>query len=147
MTEKVDSHEGSMSESTGGWQKTTRRIIDGWWQEMLCCLISIIFLITLAITLRKFNNKPLPNWPSGITLNTVLACKATICRTALLIPVTEGLAQPKWTWFKMKPRPLKDFEAFDKASRGLGGSLSLLLYTKGWYTFHTTYNSKISSQN
>ncbi|KAK2668000.1 Protein of unknown function DUF3176 [Fusarium oxysporum f. sp. vasinfectum] len=32
-----------------------------------------------------------------------------------------------------QPRPLKDFEAFDKASRGLGGSLSLLSHTKGWF--------------
>ncbi|KAF5549525.1 hypothetical protein FMEXI_4226 [Fusarium mexicanum] len=44
----------------------------------------------------------------------------------------KGLAQAKWIWFK-QPRPLKDFEAFDKASRGLGGSLSLLSHTKGWF--------------
>ncbi|KAF5674705.1 hypothetical protein FDENT_9961 [Fusarium denticulatum] len=46
--------------------------------------------------------------------------------------VIKGLAQAKWVWFK-QPRPLKDFEAFDKASRGLGGSLSLLSHTKGWF--------------
>ncbi|RGP58877.1 hypothetical protein FLONG3_11351 [Fusarium longipes] len=46
--------------------------------------------------------------------------------------VPKGLAQAKWIWFK-QPRPLKDFEAFDKASRGLGGSLSLLSHTKGWF--------------
>ncbi|KAF5638574.1 uncharacterized protein FTJAE_5237 [Fusarium tjaetaba] len=63
---------------------------------------------------------------------TVITCISTICRSALLIPVTEGLAQAKWVWFK-QPRPLKDFEAFDKASRGLGGSLSLLSHTKGWF--------------
>jgi len=113
------------------WGNTQRRIIEGWWQEILCCLVSVVALITLTMTLRKFNNQPLPDWPSGITLNTVLACIATICRSALLIPVTEGLAQAKWVWFK-QPRPLKDFEAFDKASRGLGGSLSLLSHTKGW---------------
>jgi hypothetical protein len=130
--EKNGSNDGSSQKQNIGWKESTRRIIDGWWQEILCCALSIVSLIVLTIILRKFDNKPLPNWPSGITLNTVLACVATLCRTTLLVPVTEGLGQAKWTWFKKKPRPLRDFEAFDKASRGLGGSLTLLAHTKGW---------------
>lgn len=130
-TEKVSPCSETIAPSRVSWGNTLRRVIEGWWQEILCCLVSVVALITLTMTLRKFNNQPLPDWPSGITLNTVLACIATICRSALLIPVTEGLAQAKWVWFK-QPRPLKDFEAFDKASRGLGGSLSLLSHTKGW---------------
>ncbi|SCO53762.1 uncharacterized protein FFNC_15170 [Fusarium fujikuroi] len=131
-TEKVNPCSETIVPRRVSWGNTLRRVIEGWWQEILCCLVSVVALITLTMTLRKFNNQPLPDWPSGITLNTVLACIATICRSALLIPVTEGLAQAKWVWFK-QPRPLKDFEAFDKASRGLGGSLSLLSHTKGWF--------------
>ncbi|KAH7191262.1 hypothetical protein DER44DRAFT_850247 [Fusarium oxysporum] len=131
-TEKVSPCAETIVPSRVSWENTLRRIIEGWWQEMLCCLVSVVALVTLTMTLKKFNNQPLPDWPSGITLNTVLACIATICRSALLIPVTEGLAQAKWVWFK-QPRALKDFEAFDKASRGLGGSLSLLSHTKGWF--------------
>ncbi|KAF5978832.1 hypothetical protein FCOIX_5634 [Fusarium coicis] len=130
-TEKVSPYAETTVISRVSWENTLRRIIEGWWQEMLCCLVSVVALVVLTLTLRKFNNQPLPDWPSGITLNTVLACISTVCRAALLIPVTEGLAQAKWVWFK-QPRPLKDFEAFDKASRGLGGSLSLLSHTKGW---------------
>ncbi|KAL9571895.1 hypothetical protein ACKAV7_003884 [Fusarium commune] len=59
----------------------------------------------------------------GYSTEKVSPCAETI--------VPKGLAQAKWVWFK-QPRPLKDFEAFDKASRGLGGSLSLLSHTKGW---------------
>ncbi|RBR21966.1 uncharacterized protein FIESC28_04679 [Fusarium coffeatum] len=55
--------------------------------------------------------------------------KASPCAEAIS---SKGLAQAKWIWFK-HPRPLKDFEAFDRASRGLGGSLSLLSHTKGWF--------------
>ncbi|EXK78379.1 hypothetical protein FOQG_16944 [Fusarium oxysporum f. sp. raphani 54005] len=131
-TEKVSPCAETTVLSRVSWENTLRRIIEGWWQEMLCSLVSVVALVILTLTLRKFNNQPLPDWPSGITLNTVLACISTVCRAALLIPVTEGLAQAKWVWFK-QPRPLKDFEAFDKASRGLGGSLSLLSHTKGWF--------------
>ncbi|KAF6818031.1 hypothetical protein CSOJ01_02168 [Colletotrichum sojae] len=52
--------------------------------------------------------------------------------TAFVIPVAEGLSQAKWNWFRKKPRPLDDFDAFDKASRGPWGSVTLLFRTKGW---------------
>ncbi|KAF4946585.1 hypothetical protein FGADI_11064, partial [Fusarium gaditjirri] len=107
-TEKVGPCAETIVPSRVSWGNTLRRVIEGWWQEMLCCLVSVVALVILTMTLKKFNNQPLPDWPS------------------------EGLAQAKWVWFK-QPRPLKDFEAFDKASRGLGGSLSLLSHTKGWF--------------
>ncbi|KAF5567957.1 hypothetical protein FPHYL_3020 [Fusarium phyllophilum] len=50
-------------------------------------------------------------------------------RTEKVSPCAETIVPSR---FK-QPRPLKDFEAFDKASRGLGGSLSLLTHTKGWF--------------
>ncbi|GKU05618.1 hypothetical protein FLAG1_09377 [Fusarium langsethiae] len=108
MTEKVSPRAEAIVPSKVSWETTLRRIIKGWWQEMLCCLVSVVALGILTMILKKFNDQPLPDWPS------------------------EGLAQAKWVWFK-QPRPLKDFEAFDKASRGLGGSLSLLSHTKGWF--------------
>ncbi|KAH9232766.1 hypothetical protein K456DRAFT_37974 [Colletotrichum gloeosporioides 23] len=75
---------------------------------------------------------PLPDWPSGITVNTAVAFISTVARTAFTVPVAEGLSQCKWNWFKKKPRHLRDFDLFDSASRGPWGSMSLLIRTKGW---------------
>ncbi|KAF4888369.1 hypothetical protein CGCF415_v009030 [Colletotrichum fructicola] len=88
-------------------------ILKDWWQEILWCIISLIAFAALVLVLKEFNQKPLPRWPSGITLNTIIAALSTIARTAFLIPVSEGLSQSKWAWFKKKPRPLTDFDMFD----------------------------------
>lgn len=109
-----------------------RNHVGAWLQEILCCGISVVALIVLVVILNAYNGKPLPDWPSGITINAVVALLSTISRTAFLIPVAEGLSQCKWNWFKLKARPLKDFDLFDQASRGPWGSLSLLTRTKGW---------------
>lgn len=108
-------------------------ILRGWWQELLWLWISVLAFVILVVLLNAYDNQPLPQWPSGITLNTAVASLATIARTALTIPVAEGLSQSKRSWFKRKPRPLKDFDMFDQASRGPWGSLTLLVRTKGWH--------------
>ncbi|KAF5513484.1 hypothetical protein CGCF413_v001745 [Colletotrichum fructicola] len=70
-------------------------ILKDWWQEILWCIISLIAFAALVLVLKEFNQKPLPRWPSGITLNTIIAALSTIARTAFLIPVSEGLSQSK----------------------------------------------------
>lgn len=112
--------------------KRSLRILEDWWQEILWCFISLAAFVALVLVLKEFNQKPLPRWPSGMTLNTIIAALSTVARTAFLIPVSEGLSQSKWAWFKKKPRPLADFDMFDQASRGPWGSLGLLVRTKGW---------------
>ncbi|KAF9880320.1 hypothetical protein CkaCkLH20_02274 [Colletotrichum karsti] len=106
-------------------------ILKGWWQEIVWSVISLICVIVLVVLLNAYDGKPLPNWPSGLTLNTVIAFISTVCRTAFILPVMESLSQYKWNWYKKSPRPLADFRVFDEASRGPWGSLKLLVTTKG----------------
>lgn len=122
------------------FNRSAGQIFDGWWLEMICCLLSIACLAALIVFLGVYDNQPLPELPSGITVNTVVALLSTIARTAFTIPVAEGLSQCKWNWFKQKPRPLRDLDLFDQASRGPWGSLSLLFRTKGWYAKLPTYH-------
>ncbi|KAL0933653.1 uncharacterized protein CTRU02_210452 [Colletotrichum truncatum] len=123
-------------ENTGERRLPTQRsrsifyILQGWWPELVWSLVSILCLVALVTVLSSYDGKPLPNWPAGFTLNTVIAFISTVCRTAFVLPVVEGLSQYKWNWYK-SPRPLADFQIFDQASRGPWGSLKLLVTTKG----------------
>ncbi|TDZ23039.1 hypothetical protein Cob_v004038 [Colletotrichum orbiculare MAFF 240422] len=85
------------------------RIIKGWWQELVCCCLGIASFAVLAVVLQSSDGQPPPDWPLGLTINTA-----------------------KWAWFKKQPRPLRDFDAFEQASRGIWGSLTLVVRTKGW---------------
>ena len=73
-----------------------------------------------------------PQWPLGITLNTLLAFLAAFAKIAFMFPIVEGIGQLKWMWFTSpSPKPLSDFQVFDEASRGTWGSIKLLVQSKG----------------
>lgn len=110
---------------------TRSRIILAWWPEVCCCLISIASVVALVILLRNVNDKRLPEWPLGLTLNTLIAFLSTASRAAFLIVVTEGLSQLKWLHFR-GGSPLAHFQAFDDASRGPWGSIRLLTVKRFW---------------
>lgn len=117
------------------WQRFTRFILvvlpRGWTLEYVSCFISIAAFMSLVIVLSQFDQKPMPSWPLGITLNTLLALLAAISQACFVYPVVQGLSQMKWNWFSSKERPLVDFESFDGASRGAWGSILLVFRTKG----------------
>ena len=85
--------------------------------------------MSIAIILLRFNGRPLTDWPFSITLNTFISLLATLARAALALPIAESISQLKWVWFQRSHR-LLDVQAFDSASRGPLGSLSLLQVTK-----------------
>ncbi|KAM5350587.1 hypothetical protein ACJ41O_007092 [Fusarium nematophilum] len=102
-----------------------------WWLEGLSCLFSIAAIVALVVLLQKFDDKPLPIFPLGLTLNTLIALLSTSTRACLILVIEESVSQLKWLWLR-RERPLKDFEVFDEASRGPWGSLRLLARTGSW---------------
>ncbi len=104
-----------------------------WIPEILWCILSIICLIIVAVLLRVYNGRALPDWPLGITLNALVAFFVTLCRVAFLVPIMEGLSQLKWNWFARGRRPLSDFVAFEEAAKGPVGWFRLLFQARGRY--------------
>ncbi|KAK5997431.1 hypothetical protein PT974_02787 [Cladobotryum mycophilum] len=111
------------------------RSLKAWMPEIWCCILAIVLLVVLAITLSLFDGQCLPDWPLGFTVNTAVALLSTVCRTAVVIPIAEGISQLKWNWFVTGQRPVRDIHVFDQASRGPWGSLMLLTKVRGRFTF------------
>ncbi len=59
----------------------------------------------------------MPSWPTGMTLDTLIALLPATANAALANPLQQILSQLKWITFKHERRPLTDMEAFDDASR------------------------------
>ncbi|KAG9253138.1 uncharacterized protein F5Z01DRAFT_675524 [Emericellopsis atlantica] len=102
-----------------------------WAPEAGEILLGIGLFVALVVILNTYNGQPLPQWPMGLTLNTIVALLATLCRSIIILPVTEGISQFKWNWFVAGKRPIKDLLIFDQASRGPWGSLRLLFRLHG----------------
>ncbi|KAF2141131.1 uncharacterized protein K452DRAFT_272950, partial [Aplosporella prunicola CBS 121167] len=86
-------------------------------------------MVAIIVVLKRYEKKPLPEWPWHITLNSFIAVMAAIAKTSLLVPVASSLGQLKWDWFR-RPRSLADIQTFDSASRGPYGAVLLIFATK-----------------
>jgi Protein of unknown function (DUF3176) len=102
---------------------------DWWLWEILSITTSLICMFGIVVTLKVFENKPLPALPSGITFNALISVLATLSKASTLVAVAACISQLKWQWFG-ETRKMRDFEIFDQASRGPWGSLQLLAKTR-----------------
>ncbi|KAF1982580.1 hypothetical protein K402DRAFT_466699 [Aulographum hederae CBS 113979] len=105
-----------------------------WFWELFGALLSLLSLLAMVITLRVFDEKPLPEIPLGITLNTIASLLGTLAKTTLLLVATSALSQLKWIWFRKRTRKLQDLQIFDDASRGPYGALIMFRHV-GVFSF------------
>jgi hypothetical protein len=102
-----------------------------WWSwELTGIATSALSFGAMIAVLLYYDDKPGPKWQFGITVNSILSWTSTIAKSAMLIPISDGLSQMKWIWFTERDRDLADMDYFDEASRGPYGSLLLLLRLK-----------------
>jgi Protein of unknown function (DUF3176) len=97
-----------------------------WLVEFASLAVAFTAFIAIIITLFIHQDRPLPKWPSLISINTLVSIFTNIMQAALLLPIAEGVSQLKWLWFR-NARPLIDLERFDSASRGAWGCVLLLI--------------------
>ncbi|CAI6323300.1 unnamed protein product [Periconia digitata] len=106
-------------------------VIKRWLLEIISWWVSAICMAIIVGTLIRYREQKPPRWISGLTLNTFIAVLSKISGAALILPISEGLGQLKWSWFRGDSKRMWDFEIFDNASRGPWGSFLLLIRTKG----------------
>ncbi|KAF2667277.1 hypothetical protein BT63DRAFT_480275 [Microthyrium microscopicum] len=98
-----------------------------WLFEIVSLVICGGIIIASVVLLSKYNGQPLPEWPQGITLNTVLSLFATALKALLLMAVAEGIGQLKWVDF-LTPQKLSHLGRFDDSSRGIWGCMRILWF-------------------
>lgn len=106
---------------------------DGWLKQILPWLASVGLFVGMAAILKSVNGQPVPEWrigAHGLSLNALVALLATLDKVSLMMPVSDCLGQLKWNWHSGRGKSVRDFETFDKASRGEWGSICFLLHPR-----------------
>ena len=56
------------------------RILSCWWLEFLSCAFVIIAFVGIVTVLYNYQDQPLPTWPHGLSINTVLSVLGIVLR-------------------------------------------------------------------
>ncbi|KAK7927503.1 hypothetical protein PG985_004501 [Apiospora marii] len=112
------------SSSNGGRRATTSHA--WWWAEIAAVVGSIAAMVALVVVLALCDGWALSRWTFFIQPNTVISILVMVGKTSMLLAVSACLSQLKWKHFLDRRRPLSHLQAFDNASRGPLGSLSLM---------------------
>ncbi|KAL9611182.1 MAG: hypothetical protein Q9167_004167 [Letrouitia subvulpina] len=117
---------GFISHSTQHRSARAYGIFGVWWVEAGACFLSMAALFAFVATLYPHQDRPLPQWPYKISVNSLISIYVIIIKAMVLFVIAEGMSQLKWRRLSHN-RPLTDLVRYDEASRGPLGSLSLLL--------------------
>ncbi|KAF2996471.1 hypothetical protein E8E13_004653 [Curvularia kusanoi] len=130
IKEAATPHTGpKLVEHTSGTPHIIPYWIGIWWWESICCIIVVLAFISLVVTLKIYDGRATPDFPRGITFNTVISIYAVIIKATAGLVAAEGLSHLKWAWFT-NPQLLYDLETYDDASRGPWGAARLIYRLK-----------------
>jgi hypothetical protein len=83
---------GSDSKSVRSrWVYIISVLSDHWAFEILSCILACACLALIAGISSRYQNKPLSEWPSAISINTIVAVGSAILKDSLRVPVAEGI--------------------------------------------------------
>lgn len=89
----------------------------GWKLELLACLVFLAALGAIVATIYPYQGKPLPQWPLGVSVNTLLAIYGGVMKATMIYVVGSCVAQLQWSWFSPE-RPLIDLSRLADLSHG-----------------------------
>jgi hypothetical protein len=61
-----------------------------WWIEIIACVLILLAIIAIVLTLAIHQNQPLPNWPFGISVNSLVSVFVVILKGGMLLILSEG---------------------------------------------------------
>lgn len=96
-----------------------------WLWELCSAFLLLISVVSIPVTLYPHAGKPLPQWPSYITINALLAIYSMVLKSSIAFLITSCIRQLQWTWF-LDAQSLQDLDLFSNAAQGPWGSLSWL---------------------
>lgn len=112
------------------------KVNDYWVWEALFCTGSLIALMAVIVLLRLYDGKSLPEWPYGITINSVLSWITQILTSCIVGAAAPCLSQSKWIHFSTGYRPLAEMDTYDWASRGPLGCAAFIWISRMKYVFY-----------
>lgn len=120
-TSKAGSQKSHASRS-----RAPKRFLLTWYQELLACIGFVTVLIALFVTIYQYQDKPSPDWPEWLSINSIIAIYLVLLKSCVLLVTAEGLGQLKWSWFASEPRSLHDISRYDGTMRGPWGAARLI---------------------
>lgn len=112
--------------------QNVRKRLSRWKWEIMGMVLSLLSFSASVVLLAVFNGQRVDSWTAPFTLNTFISILAQTSRTSLAFGVGSSLGQAKWNTFTTRHGNLALFEAFDEASKGPWGSLSLMYHLRSW---------------
>lgn len=112
------------------WRWKLQNVSSNFWLwEVSACFLSLGLSGIIYWQLKRLDGKALYFWDYKWSPTSSLALAVTIAKASMMVPISSALGQLKWHWFRKSHR-LDGMEHFDQASRGVLGSLRLLLRLK-----------------
>ncbi|OTB08529.1 hypothetical protein M426DRAFT_7841 [Hypoxylon sp. CI-4A] len=75
---------------------------NGWWLfEIIAWVVSAAALGVIIVVIALTDEKPLPQWPMNITLNSFVSFMSTLMKAALIIPTFDEASRGSWGSFKL----------------------------------------------
>jgi hypothetical protein len=84
-------HEKAQRSPKTPWSGVSRIFSYGWTAEVATCVFALLALAGLAVVLSRFEDRPLPDWPKLVTVNSIISIFALLIRASVGLVLAEGM--------------------------------------------------------